>query len=140
MAVEASMKEAVLRVSEALHRFAESKGWQPETYRIFMTVNLNWSHINVTFISDRFDPDREAELQDYYDDIMDYLEEDLKEEPDLYRTIGLVLRRFDGYAWFASPQLGPAEVEIDDALLNPGVEDFRHPYRPENRRTASKGG
>lgn len=130
MALEASMRVAALRVAAALHRFAEKRGWPPENYRIFMTVNPDWGHLHVIFVSNEFGHDDEHLNQNDYDDVMDSLEEDFKEVPELYRAIGMVLIRFDALPFYAPSRLGGSDVEVDPLLLNPGLADLETVYRP----------
>jgi hypothetical protein len=129
MAREANLEQAALRVAEALHGFAKTQGWDRNDYRIFMSVRPEWGTIHVVFLSDAFERGGEKSEYDWYDDIMDYLEQDLRDDPSLYRSIGMVLFPFDGYGFQArGPLLSQGEVMIPDSLLNPGVEDFRGKY------------
>lgn len=129
MALETSLEQAAFRVGDALHRFAKKQGWHPESYRIFISVRPEWGTIHVVFLSDAFKEGGESAEYERYDDVMDFLEEDFRDDPSLYRSIGLVLMPLDGYGFLGrGPLLSPGEVMIPDSLLNPGVEDFRSKY------------
>jgi len=95
-----------------------------------MTANPDWGHLRVIFVSDEFDHDDEQLNQNDYDDVMDYLEEDLKDEQDLFRSVGMVLIRFDDLPFYATPSLSGSDVEVDPALLNPEVRDLGAAFRP----------
>jgi hypothetical protein len=130
MALETEVIQPALRVAEALHRYAKAQHWDPESYRVFMTVNTNWGNIHVTFVSDAF---KEDDINQF-DDIIDFLEDDLRDEPELFRSIGLILQPVEGYGFLAGgPILGPDDIQIPDTLLNPGVKDWRGPFWLESR-------
>ncbi|MDR3635111.1 MAG: hypothetical protein P4L84_15005 [Isosphaeraceae bacterium] len=134
MALEASLEQGAFRVADALHRFAKTQGWNPESYRIFISVRPEWGTIHVAFLSDAFTGGEESDEYERYDNVMDFLEQDLGDDPSLYRSISMVLLPLDGYGFQAhGPLLSPGEVMIPDSLLNPGVEDFRGKYWPSKR-------
>src|ERR1700730_4455057 len=94
MALEAGLKERALRVADSLRRYAQSNGWDPKHYRIFITTNTDWNTMSVQFVAEAFNGLSEKgddEQLKSYDDVMDYLERDLRREPELYRSIGLHL-------------------------------------------------
>ena len=129
MALETGLRLAALRVADVLHAYAKSKGWVRADYRIFMTVNSDWNLLHVTFVSDGFKTGSEAEEYQNFDDVMDLLQDQLSDEPELFRSVGLVLTPKDGYSFYGDPRLGPAEQEIPDSELNPDVSDWRGPFR-----------
>src|SRR4051812_4685881 len=102
MALDTSIEQAALKIAEILHNYARDQGWPPEKYRIFITVSTDWGLIHVTFVAEAFEGQSEPDQYKNYDDIMDYLENSLRDDPDLYARIGLVTRGFHGYAWFAN--------------------------------------
>ncbi len=129
MAVETNLDQAAFRVADALHRFAASQGWPRESYRVFITVRPEWGTIHVVFLSDAFKQGGEHADYEHYDDVKDFLEQDMEDDPNLYDSISLVLMPLDGYGFMArGPLLTPGEVMIPDTLLNPGVEDLRGKY------------
>ena len=126
MDLEPALKFAALRVGESFHRFAASRGWERESYRVFMAVTPLWGVISVEFVSSHF---HEKEEFATYDQIMDFLVSDLRDFPRLYSSIGLTLRPLEGYGFFGDRRWGEGTVEVDDSLLNPGVEDFRFSFQ-----------
>jgi hypothetical protein len=129
MALEAGLEQAAFRVADALHHFAQKHQWNQRDYRVLIAVRPEWGRIHIALLSDVFKEGAEKSEYDWYDDIMDFLGEELKDDPSLYRSIGMVIRPLDAYASLArGPLLSPGEVMIPDSLLNPGVEDFLGRY------------
>lgn len=126
MALEAGLEQAGLRVAAALHRFAKAHGWVPGSYRILVSVRPEWGAIHVAFLSDAFTRRSQAEEYESYDDVMDFLEQELKDDPSLYRAVSMILRPLDEYASLVhGPLLSPGEIAIPDSLLNPGAPNLR---------------
>lgn len=129
MDLDRNLKRAALRIAEAVHKFARSKEWPREDYRVFIRVHPDWNHFSVELIS--------HEIQDRkdlgpYHELLDFLDVELKDDPELVRSIGLSISPFDGYTFIPNFNWGDSSVEVDDVLLNPGVQDLRcaPPFHP----------
>lgn len=131
MDLEPGMRAAALRVADTPHRYAAEQGWPRDDYRIFMVVHPRWGAISVEFVARAFQKDEPFET---YREIMNFLQEDLAEIPELYRATGLSLRPLEGYTFAGDRSWGEETVEVDDLLLNPGVEDLRGPFAPTGGR------
>lgn len=127
MDLSPALRRGALRIAQSLHRYAASKSWSKQDYRVFMIVNNEWDRFNAELVAHAFDHGRTT--SDYID-AMHFVEADLRDEPELYRAFGLVLRPFAGYAFFARRNWPPNTVEVDDTLLNPMVDDLRGSFAP----------
>jgi hypothetical protein len=133
----------VERIRDALHRFASSKGWKPEDYRIFMNVNKDWETFSVEIIAKEYGRWIKDEVgRGRFDEVLDFLEGEFVAEPDLLDSINLTLGGFEGYTWFLYPRpsLPPSIVQVDDAYLNPDVADSRGNFRRDHERKRKQHG
>ena len=122
MAAEAMLMEAGLRIGEGLHRFAALKGWDRESYRVYVSYNPNWDTIHIVLVSREIDPEKRSEQMS---EALRFLRRDLKGVPKVWHTYGGVACRPDEPFYYDPPALADDEVAIPDALLNPGVENWR---------------
>jgi hypothetical protein len=129
---EPTVTDAARRIRDSLREYAKSKGWSPEEYRILMDYHAEWGSINLVMFSKEFHRINSDQIQnemDYYNEIMDHLEKDFKDVPEIYEAIGLLLRPLDEYyIWGSRGAVGDL-VEIDDHFMNPevGPEELRGP-------------
>jgi hypothetical protein len=115
MALETIVKRTALRVAQAFHNFAKKQGWAPGSYHIFMRINPEWGHVSVSFVADAFEGQDE---QERYDDVRDFLEEDLRDVPGLEASIGLVIYGTEQFERYGQSSMGGDDIEIDDDLIN----------------------
>ncbi len=115
MALETIVKRTALRVAQAFHNFARKQGWPPGSYRIFMRINPEWGRISVIFVADAFQGQDE---QERYDDVRDFLEEDLRDVPGLEESIGLVIYGTEQFEKYGQSSMGGDDIEIDEELIN----------------------
>jgi hypothetical protein len=116
MALETGLKDAALRVARSFHGFAKAQGWPPGSYRLFMSADPEWNNISVTFVADGFEGQDE---QERYDDVRDFLEEDLSDEPELERMMSLVIYGTKEFESYGRSILPANQVEIDGTTTNP---------------------
>jgi hypothetical protein len=81
----------IRRIAEAFQRYARSKYWGPEDYRIYVRPNWDWGRINVILAARRL-PDGP---QDPWSSIRSFLERDLKDAPDLFNALGFTVSTFE---------------------------------------------
>ncbi len=124
MDIEPELNPLILRVRDSLQGFAAKKDWAKENYRLFMVVNTVWYKFQVTLMASEYDP-ATGKMNAQYDEVLDYLEEDLKDVPGLYEAVSVFLVPFLGLGFPGSLDAGGNWVEVDFGLLNPGVEDLR---------------
>jgi hypothetical protein len=130
MARESSLDQEALKFAEAIHKYAASKGWKADDYHIFMTVNTDLITLNINVVAKAFEGRTEQQEFDDYDDVMDLIESEVKPSEQAFNSYGLVLSGRDGFTFSPSPYLGPAEVEIDEKVINHG-ESWSEPFRPQ---------
>jgi hypothetical protein len=86
-----ALNMAARKVAHALMRYAEKKGWRPDDYRVYVRFNEDWDTMHFVLVS------REFEGQDNYEsyqDVWRHLEDSLKDDPELLRSIYLVVKDF----------------------------------------------
>jgi hypothetical protein len=145
MAQEASITQATLKFAEAIHKYAESKGWKPNDYHIFMTVNTGLIVLRIHVVARAFDGRTEEQEYNDYDDVMDFIEAEVGTEQRIFNSYSLVLSGMENFAffpsarletgdfaYFAPTRLGTGDVEIDEKLINRGVS-WSEPFRSEVR-------
>src|SRR5438270_12858554 len=98
MDLEPSLKYAVDRIKDALNHYASSKGWTSNSYHVFMIVNKKWGTISAELVANAFERERIHRFE-YLDEVMDFLEADLKDEPEIYESLGLLLSPGDSYSF-----------------------------------------
>ncbi len=121
MDLDPEMRQAVTIIKDSLHRYARSKDWGSDDYRITMVINTTWNAITVMLFCRLFQENRPLEME-IYDEITDHFESDFKPIDGLYEATSLMIRPLDEY-----PNSGykhPIEdvVEVDDQFLNPDVK------------------
>jgi hypothetical protein len=115
---KSTVTDAAIRIRDSIDRFARTKNWARQDYHVIMIVNVVWISFRVEIYAKEYDsstPDENAR----YDEIYDFLEEDLKDEPGLLEATSVLLYPLSsGYP--ARQPLGENQIQIDDSLLNPG--------------------
>ena len=117
MAEKTPMTDDAMRIAESIHGFAAREGWPRDDYRIQITINTDWYTIHVLVRSKKIN---EGEVRMVTGSILDTLERDLKDNPDLYIATGLVAVPFRHPGLEEGRLTGPNFVEIDEQLLNSG--------------------
>lgn len=118
---EPALKQAARYVAALFDEYAASKGWGRDDYLIAMKVNVIWNVFHVTLYNPAF-PDQPS--LDQFKDMMDFLDDRLKDDPDLHGNVR-VLTTNSPTRLFRATYLGPNEVEIDFESINPGAVDPR---------------
>jgi hypothetical protein len=113
MAVEATLKGAVRRVIQSFRRYAQAQGWAKGDYRILVETNPDWGRIHVILVARDF-PGHNPE--DGWLSVIDFIDEDLKDEPELGESINLTLRTFDQVEQGGIYSLSPEYVDADDLV------------------------
>ncbi len=132
MAQETSITQATLKFAEAIHKYAESKGWKPADYHIFMTVNTDLIILRVHVVARAFDGRTEKQEYNDYDDVTDFIEAEVGREQRVFNSYSLVLSGMENFTFFPGARLGTGDVEIDEKLINRGVS-WSEPFRSEVR-------
>jgi len=117
MALESGMREAVRRVVMSFHRYAKSQGWQKEDYRVYYETNPDWGRIHVVLGARRFP--RETTEENWLS-VIDFIDEDLKDSPELLDAISLTLRTFDQLEGRGLYALNPSYVDSEDVFDSAG--------------------
>lgn len=121
MAYEASVAHEALKFADAIHHYAESKGWNPEDYHIFMTANADLLILRIHVVARAFGNWLENQKYQDYDEIRDFIEREVKPVDAVFNSYSLLLSGMDGFAFFAAPRLGPADLEVDEKIINKGT-------------------
>src|SRR5437773_1576282 len=91
VAVETAVKQGIRLVLDLFREYASARGWGPEDYRLYVWPNPDWFALHFLLV-----------VRDYphgnydaaYDEILDFLESRLKDNPELFRMVGLSLLTF----------------------------------------------
>jgi hypothetical protein len=119
MATETGLEEVALKVAQGMHDFAESRGWSPNDYRVFMVVNSPFWRLRITLFSKAFrDRSADQEITDY-DDVSDAIEKRLGKDINFFNYMGLILTDDEAHARERGTPRSANEFEIDEALINP---------------------
>lgn len=118
MAVERNLKLGVRLVVEALRRYAAAQGWSTADYRVLIETNAEWGRIHAILVARSFPGET---LDDQWASVIDFLDEELKEEPGLMESLNLVLRTFDevdeGGIYAIPPSYDDAEGLIASTVI-----------------------
>jgi hypothetical protein len=131
---EPTINDVARAIRDSLREYAKSKDWTRGTYRILMNFHPDWGSIFLVFFSKEFqriNSDQIENEMDYYNEIMDRLEKDLGDAPEIYQAISLLLRPLDEYYTWSYRGSVPQIIEIDDHFMNPDLlpEELRGPIR-----------
>jgi hypothetical protein len=76
-------------VARTLVRFASSRGWKDDEYTVYYRPESDLDRLHLLFVSRHFD-----DLDDYECTraVWGYLENELRDEPELLRSLSLVVR------------------------------------------------
>jgi hypothetical protein len=132
LAEEAILSKAAERIAEAIHRYARKKGWPSSDYHIFMVVKTTIYTLRVSVYCSAFQGKSEDELQAIYDDISDEIEKQFPQRQRPFNYVGLILTDDKQWAMDRSEAQSPAEFEVDERLINAGV-DWREPFGQRSR-------
>jgi hypothetical protein len=132
MALDAGVAQIALTVANAIHGYAESRGWSKDNYHIFMYYNMDWYTLRILVVAKAFEGRTEKQAYRDYGDLVDYLESRAKPALGALNSYGLVLKGKNDSAFYPPYNLGPAEVEIDEKLINHGVS-WTDPSLPASR-------
>ncbi len=125
MDLEPALRAAVRRVAGVLHQYASSKNWRFARYRDFskgdyyieIIVNEEWLRFDVTFVAKAF---RKQGLSAEFNEVQDWIETELKDDPSLAEAVDLVLRspeEFDARGFSESLSGGHGDVPIDEEVI-----------------------
>lgn len=123
MDLDTDVIDSALLLADSVHRYAASKGWPREEYRIYVDVDTRWTHFVLELVTNLADWTREHAQVEAAVEVREFMREDLRADPELFRSFGLIVWPRKGYGYRRPKREGIAS--IDDALLNPGVRDFR---------------
>jgi hypothetical protein len=118
MALEAAMRQAVRRVAQSFHRYAESQGWTKDDYQVWVEPNPEWGRLHVILVARAF-PGRF--IEDHWLSVIDFLDKDLKDEPELLEALNLTLRTFDQVKEGGIYSLSPNYFNVDDLVAGGAV-------------------
>jgi len=116
------VKRSLRRIAEAIEGYAKSQGWNPDDYRWYYRLQLEWNHIHILFGSRAFD---EGDYYDNYKSIRSFLDAALEDEPGLSDAIGIAIRDFKQLETGDPRIIGSDYEEYEDFWA------FR-PVRPSN--------
>jgi hypothetical protein len=109
MALSPTLKRAVRCVADLLGEYGREQGWGPDDYQLFFRVSGSWGNIHVVFVARGFEGHDPFEC---YSSVMQYLRDQLRTEPDLFGSIGLVIRTFKEVEEGGIFAIGPSYVEV----------------------------
>jgi hypothetical protein len=109
MAQSATMKQAVRHVADLLQEFARIEGWNSDEFRLFFSVNKAWGRMHVVVAAEAFEGRDSFEC---YSAVDQFLRERLKDEPELFHSIGIVVRTMRQLQEGGIYSVGPDYFEV----------------------------
>lgn len=82
-------RTALERIAQALVKFAKQQNWDSKDYRILFRVLEDWGRITVMLVADDF---KGRSNRDMWNDVADWLDQELKPGGDIGFSIGLSVR------------------------------------------------
>lgn len=77
------------KIANALMAYAQKHGWGHQDYEVWMRPNLEWGRIHVVLVARAF---QGRDRFESYSEVREFLEHELKDDPELVDAIGLVLK------------------------------------------------
>jgi hypothetical protein len=122
MDLEPALKGAIRRVAQALHKYAQERGWRYAShadwgkgdYYIDIIANDEWGRIYVTFAAKAFSGMGELKR---FESVQDYLESELADDPGLVEAISLVVKDQAQFDHEGRSSLGLGDVEVDEDFI-----------------------
>jgi hypothetical protein len=111
MIVEATMKPILRRAIQVFRDYAQSQGWGPDEYRIYLRPNLEWLKVSFVLVAKAFPS------QDYHENYLaidQFVKKELKDDPSLRRMIGFSLLTFDQVAQGGAYSIPSTYFDADD--------------------------
>lgn len=89
MAEDPGLTAAQYLIAPALDRFARAKGWDRRDYAIYYLSNFDWGRIHILFVAKGFDDQDDYAITN---EVWAYLKDELRDEPEVLKATGLVVR------------------------------------------------
>jgi hypothetical protein len=89
MAEDSDMTRSVGLIAGSLTRFAKSQAWKDSDYWILYRTNPDWGKVHFLFVAEGFND------EDPYEStrtVWSHLENELANQPDVLKSLGLVVR------------------------------------------------
>ncbi|MDG3002697.1 hypothetical protein [Paludisphaera mucosa] len=89
MVDDTGLTAAQFLIAPTLDRYGRSRGWDPRSFAIFYRTNPDVGRIHVLIVAEALND------QDEYQavrDVWDYLRQELRDEPDVLKSINLDVR------------------------------------------------
>lgn len=95
MAEDPGLTAAQYLIAPALDRFARAKGWDRRDYAIYYLSNCDWGRIHILFVAKGFDGQDDHAITN---EVWAYLKDELRDEPEVLKATGLVVRSMEKVA------------------------------------------
>ncbi len=79
------------RVANSLMKYAHEHDWTPDDYRIYMRSEDDWEFVHIVLVARAFEGRDNFAA---YSEVLDFLQGDLADRPDLLNSIALVVKDF----------------------------------------------
>jgi hypothetical protein len=121
MAMDGRVDVVARRISDGIHDYAASAGWNRKDYRVYITVNSMWWRAKVVIHAKDHRPDDENDAVRTYNGISDAIEEALGTDSQYFNYTGLHIYNDRARAkQVAAPRDGN-EFEISAHIINPAL-------------------
>jgi hypothetical protein len=107
------MRLLIRRVARAFRNYARKQGWAPGDYRVFMNVSEEWGQLYLILVAKSF-PIAD-DFEQWYD-VLKFVQNDLKDEPQFRKAIHLVLHTFAQVEQGGTHSIRRGFEDIDDLL------------------------
>jgi hypothetical protein len=98
------IRRAIRLIAEAIDKYAKNQGWSIDDYRWYYRVSPEWGHIHIILVANAF---KGRDYSEAYRSVRDFLYQELRDEPALFQSIGIVLRDFDQVNQGGIYEIGP---------------------------------
>lgn len=94
MADDRLMRPALRHFAQLLSEYARSRGWKPDQYKLYFLADADWGRVIIIVVGPFAPDDEEHEEERFkqWEEIVEFLQERLHDEPSLLHAYNLVLR------------------------------------------------
>jgi hypothetical protein len=122
MDLEPGMRQAARRVASVLHEYALQRGWKyarggdftKGDYFLNIRANEDWLRFEVTLVAKAVNA---TDLYAEYDRVQEWIEDRLRDEPELAEAVWLVLMSPEEFSSGGNSSLNEGDHDIDDLLI-----------------------
>jgi hypothetical protein len=116
MADERLMRPVVRHFARLLSEYAASRGWSADRYKLFFLPDADWGQVVIIFVGPFPTDDEEHEDARFleWEQIVEFLEKHLHDQPSLLTSYNLVLRTPEEVEEGGIYSIGPEYIDAQE--------------------------